>query len=913
MALPKAFPSMKWSVKETGFAILLGLSGLFLNSFELQLGWGMHFVFGNALVYAFLRVLAPRSIILAAAISSVRTIFLWNHPWAWIVWVVEAAFIVFYARKNSPVRNDVIFWLVLGAPLLLLTYGAILKMDELSLLLVLAKQSTNGILNVVLGEAIYLCIIGFNVRQRFSHWPKLPVESFVTTLLMAVILIPTTVYLALDAPSRERDARNEVSRQVETRLMVTRESIHMWAYSRALVLKIHAEQAFATTGAPRSKFLDRLSAEFDMVNVTAGGQRITWSAAPGEKFIQMPTQRAFPDTVPAGQGVRLIALAQQTAKHGSELALLVPVAVDGKEGLIVARLRHDVLHRLATSVGRHEDDGLFVVSAQQGTLPITHVKQATIDRVAALTPEERNQAIGAPLLLSSVSYGNAVMSDLRDAQILRTAPIPMLPEWQVVAIAALAPAVLRAREVQMTQFAALFAFVVFVALFASVLSKVLGQTFRRLAQSAADLAIRGADRDQIDSLMIQELNEISGTIASAGAKFRTERGALVNFERRLNNIARNAPVIGYAVDVINGVRETPIYISPSIEKLGGYSAAEMLRPGAWSAVLHPDDLSRCLSTFQNLKPRDIVNVEYRIRHKAGHYIWVLDTLSVEAVPGSDNLEGVGVLVDISERKAATEQLLQADKMASLGRMIAGTAHELNQPLNFIKMAASNLRTNVQRGNLDAGRVVEKMEGILRQVDRASAIILHMRVFGRTPTEQPAPIDVETAIQGVILMVAPQLELDGTDVELVVKAKEVHVEALSVQFEQVLLNVLLNANDAIRARHTSGDSADGLIKISIDRTDSMAVITIDDNGTGLPDDVLPMLFEPFFTTKAPKEGTGLGLSISYGIIRDLGGSIRAQNGVTGAQFTIELPLASVEATAKMSALQPGATQALIGKA
>ena len=900
--LPKALVSIKWSAKEIALAILLGLAGLFLNSFDLQLGWGMHFVFGNALVYAFLRVLAPQSIILAAAISSVRTIFLWNHPWAWLVWVVEAAFIAFYARKNSPVRNDVIFWLVLGAPLLLLTYGAILKMDELSLLLVLAKQSTNGILNVVLGEAIYLCIIGFNVRQRFSKWPKLPVESVVTTLLMAVILIPATVYLALDAPSRERDARNEVSDQVDGRLLITRESINNWAYSRAMVLRTHAEQAAATNSEPVSKFLKKVSSEFDVVNITAGGRRIRWSAAPGEAFIQLPEERAFPDAVPRRQEVRLIVLTQQAAKHGSGLALLVPFTVKGEDGLIVARLRDDVLHGLASATGKHENDGLFLVNAAQGMLPITHVEKATVDRIAAVTAEERKRAISEPVLVSDVSYGNAIMSDLRDAQMLRVAPIAMLPEWQVVAIAALSPAVLRARQVQLTQFAALFAFVVFMALFASVLSKIVGQTFRRLAQSAADLAIRGAGRDQIDSLMIQELNEISGTIASAGAKFRNQRGALVNFQRRLNNIAHNAPVIGYAVDVINGVRETPIYISPSIEKLGGYAAAEMLQPGAWSAVLHPDDLGRCLSAFRNLKPNDIVNVEYRIRHKAGHYIWVLDTLSVEAVPGYENLEGVGVLVDISERKAATEQLLQADKMASLGRMIAGTAHELNQPLNFIKMAASNLRVNVVRGSLDIKRIGDKMDGILRQVDRASAIILQMRVFGRTPTEQPAPIEVETAIQGVILMVAPQFELDGTDVVLAVNAQDVRIEALSVQFEQVLLNVLINANDSIRARHASGDSTAGLIKITVDRTDSTAVITIDDNGTGLPDAVLPMLFEPFFTTKAPKEGTGLGLSISYGIIRDLGGSIYAKNRPDGAQFTIELPLAPAEATEQTDAVQ-----------
>lgn len=888
MAQAKLYP------KEAGLAILLGLSGLFLNSFELQLGCGMHFVFGNALVYAFIRVLAPQSIILAVAISSVRTIFLWNHPWAWLLWIVEAAFIVFYARKNSPVRNDVIFWLILGAPLLVLTYGSFLKMDELSLLLVLAKQSTNGILNVVLGEVIYLCIIGLNVRRRFLNWPKLTVESFVMTLLMAIILIPTTVYLALDAPARERDTRNEVSRQLESRLMVTAESIHMWAYSRALVLKIHAEQQFLANGESRRSFIDRVSPEFDIINISAGERRLTWSAAPGEQFIQMPAERALPKTVPIGRGVRLIALTPQTGKRGSELALLVPFTVNGEQGLIVARLRHDVLHRLATPNGGHENDGLFLVSPTQEALPVTHVTPSTFNRVAALTIAERKRALTTSVLVSNVSYGSSIMSDLRDAQILRTAPIPMLAEWQVIGVAALAPAVLKAREVQLTQFAALFVFVVFIALFASALSRILEQTFRRLAQSAADLAIMGTDRGQIDSLMIQELNEISGTIASAGATFRTERGALVNYERRLNNIAQNTPVIVYAFDITNGVRETPIFFSPSIEKIGGYSAEEMLRPGTWTSLIHPDDVDRCLSAFQKLKSKDVRNVEYRIRHKAGHYFWVLDTLSVEAVPGQDNLEGVGVVVDISERKAATEQLLQADKMASLGRMIAGTAHELNQPLNFIKMAASNLRTNIQRGNVETSRVIEKMEGVLRQVDRASAIILQMRVFGRTPTEQPSPIDVETVIQGVVLMVTPQFELDGTDVAVVVKAKDVQVEALSVQFEQVLLNVLLNANDAIGARRASGDAADGLIKISVDKTESNAVINVDDNGIGLSADVLEMLFEPFFTTKAPKDGTGLGLSISYGIIRDLGGSIHAKNGPTGAQFTIKLPLAGAKA-------------------
>ena len=109
-------------------------------------------------------------------------------------------------------------------------------------------------------------------------------------------------------------------------------------------------------------------------------------------------------------------------------------------------------------------------------------------------------------------------------------------------------------------------------------------------------------------------------------------------------------------------------------------------------------------------------------------------------------------------------------------------------------------------------------------------------------------------------------------------------------EQVLLNLLLNANDAIQSRQRGAEVSEGKIKIGLERRDHHAIITVTDNGTGIRPDVLRQIFDPFFTTKPAKEGTGLGLSISYGIIRDLGGVIRASSNRNGACFTIELPLA-----------------------
>jgi C4-dicarboxylate-specific signal transduction histidine kinase len=199
-----------------------------------------------------------------------------------------------------------------------------------------------------------------------------------------------------------------------------------------------------------------------------------------------------------------------------------------------------------------------------------------------------------------------------------------------------------------------------------------------------------------------------------------------------------------------------------------------------------------------------------------------------------------------------------------------------------------------RGRTDAELFLPKLANIMAQVERASAILLQMRIFGRTPKEMPFPVDVKASVDTVVTMVGPQFEFDGTQVEILEKGGLVHVQALPVLIEQVLLNLLLNANDSIQARYGHDDSAQGRITVIVERRSKLAVVVVEDNGTGITADALRKIFDPFFTTKPPKEGTGLGLSISYGIIRDLGGVIRARSNKNGARFTIELPLVEKEA-------------------
>lgn len=871
-------------------ALALGAAGFLCNMFELDLGWGLHFMFGNALVFAFIRVLHPRSLVLAIAISSLRSVFLWNHPWAWLIWTLEAGFLAYFARKEaSPVRSDVLYWLLVGTPLLLVTYGLVMGMDQLSLSLVIAKQATNGVLNVVIGELIYLAIISMKRPARWANWPRMPIESFAMMLLQAIILMPTTVYLYLDAPSREQAVRTIVDDALQQRLQISSSTIGMWAESRAAMLGMVADKQPAMGQTAPVSLPENLRREFAAVGIVMKDGPAQWSDAPG--WVDKTTlQRLASRHLARPDGVRLVSTGVQGGTLQTELVLIVPSGASARPAAIIAPVRPGVLMQSLPLPVDNPVSGTFLVNAARDIIPLSPADPSVLVRVHDMPENLGKAALKDAVLVSNIAYGRALMSDLRDAQMIRATPVAGLPDWQVLSIASLAPEVLAAREGQVELFLALSAFVLLVTLIASVLSRNTKRSLRRLARSVADLAVLGTQRDKIDSLVIAELSDISGRIASASSMVSRDRGALISYQRRLDSIARHAPILVYAIDVQNRKKGGLLYVSEAIERITGYTRGEATISGWWGHAIHPEDYDRCLALFGDLQLGNVITAEYRLRHKLGHYIWVSDTLAVEASASSDQTEAVGVVIDITERKAASEQLQQADKMVSLGRMISGTAHELNQPLNFIKMAATNLRERARRGQVDADRLITKLDSILSHVTRASGIILQMRIFGRIPREEPFPIEVKAAIDQVLAMAAPQLELDGTLVETSDCAPGVMIRALPVLLEQVLLNLVLNANDAIRVRRKTGDARDGLIRICVSKRDALAIVTVEDNGTGLPADILPMIFEPFFTTKPPKEGTGLGLPISYGIIRDLGGTIQAANIEQGARFIIELPLA-----------------------
>ena len=244
-----------------------------------------------------------------------------------------------------------------------------------------------------------------------------------------------------------------------------------------------------------------------------------------------------------------------------------------------------------------------------------------------------------------------------------------------------------------------------------------------------------------------------------------------------------------------------------------------------------------------------------------------------------------VVTDVTDMRQKEASLNQAAKMATLGEMSTGMAHELNQPLNVIRLTMENVRRKLEQDALKPDFLLGKFDRIDDQVTRASKLVSLMRTFGRVAPAAFEPFDVIESTFRAIDLMQEQLRLS----QIQVSADLPHnapalVNGSSSQYEQVLINLMTNARDAINLGHTRGGTIDVRFKVEGDAF----IISVEDTGGGIAEDVVDRVFEPFFTTKPVGEGTGLGGAISYGIINDMNGSISARNTNLGALFEIRLP-------------------------
>ena len=236
-----------------------------------------------------------------------------------------------------------------------------------------------------------------------------------------------------------------------------------------------------------------------------------------------------------------------------------------------------------------------------------------------------------------------------------------------------------------------------------------------------------------------------------------------------------------------------------------------------------------------------------------------------------------------ELRDKQEQLVQAGKLATLGELTTGVAHELNNPLNNMGLFIGNVIDLMLLGSGDKERILHDLNSAMQQVQKATEIISHLRTFGRAASVSREPVAINQVIERSLSLMQEQLRLRQIGVRLELSPQHPIVTGSAIQLEQVFINLLTNARDAL------ADASHKLITISSAIRSEWVDVTVSDTGPGIPEELEQRIFDPFFTTKAVGKGTGLGLSITYGIVKDHGGTISlVKKAGPGATFLVQLP-------------------------
>jgi PAS domain S-box-containing protein len=373
-----------------------------------------------------------------------------------------------------------------------------------------------------------------------------------------------------------------------------------------------------------------------------------------------------------------------------------------------------------------------------------------------------------------------------------------------------------------------------------------------------------------------KLIRYQGTLVDVTERRKLERQLLQQEEFR-RHLLESFPDLILVVDL----QERYTFVSSRVRDLLGYQSEDLLGKKISETEDHSPELAALYHDVAS-STRIFGAAEYGARHRDGS--WRTMRASASRLFDADSkLSGVIISVrDITTEKKLEHQIIQSERLAAMGAMIGGVAHELNNPLTSI-LGVSELLQDSQ--TTDAAR---RQIAILQQQARRAAEIVHnLTYFSSPPAPGKTPVNLAEVVERTLNLHAYSLRKNSITVDFLRESGLPHVQADPHQLMQVFLNLILNAEQAIREAHDHGT-----LRIRLGNTGESVWASFHDDGPGIPAENLASIFDPFYTTKRPGRGTGLGLSICKAVMKEHNGTIEAANAPGGgAVFTVTLRAAA----------------------
>lgn len=879
----------------TALFVVFAVTG---NALNIDLFFGVNFLFGTVFVWLCLAFLGPIPAAITAALSATYTVYLWGHYYALLIFSLEFAFVLAAGGARNPSRISlllVLFWLLIGAPTSYACYKLGLSLPTTTVNTVVAKQVLNSLVNASIAILIYNLVAGMRLSRavidRLNGHRELAEPSYAGVAQASIMLL----------------------------VMMPVGATEILAIRKAFDARI--DNAVYATTSTANHLRERALPHLEMETMLWGmyfRNPVPESRQPGTENLEGVANQTVPESI------------FRINRDGSLQKLSGNLQVSENDEVLPGQSAVGLLNSPTgfAILGCHTNGVL--TSYRETALGSVLVFLWSPSNLSELAPDDRASA--TEVTCSASQFPNEESGVTKIVRPLDN-DLPALISWlgaSVVSVQNLTSEGFANLKVEMKlrpeilEFQGEYAAVilrltingVIVILFAAAFSQGLHRWLNRYAREAQHFVESGKVSERALYTKFIEDKHAVEWVRKLELVLREKEKSQVLAMRNFHELVRasNAPI--FATD--NGGR-VQVW-NETMEKVTGFKFDEVV--GLPISELVTGGSSGDANPFsKEMLSNHSEAFEFSIRARNERTIFLLGGRTIiqdfsSAVSGcseesrsEDAQLNYFTAQDLTESKAAQNQLLQSARLAALGEMAATFAHELNQPLNTISLAAGNGRAYLDLGEKGAEKAMEKFCRIEDQAIRAGEIIQTIRgfVLDRTGNES-SKFDAVNSFKDAVDLLAEQIRVSSTKIELSFPGTPVILEGRSMLFEQGIIAILSNAIQAL-ASNPSGQRLITVRTENIGRSacfhscvrrkrgaaqepcDSAIKFIITDSGDGIPDTIIDRIFEPFISTKSKQGGTGIGLYLAHSAFEAMGGCLRARNTSVGAEFTICLPFSA----------------------
>jgi len=817
---------------------LLGIAGFALNGFNLSLFFNVDFLFGSVFsMFALLRF-GPASGLLAALIASSCTWFQWHHPWAIVIFSGEAIWAgwLMYRKRIDLMTGVIVYWFSGGLLLVWFFYNGIMGFNTGATLLVALKQGINGIINTLIAETLFM--LSWRFISKSDELPSL--RSWIRIILQGLVLIPAFMLAFVDINWQFRQQmfllQQSTVRMAEVGKLTLSSFLSEW--SKESDRRIRSQASLDHT----TELLHGIAGKRDVTLTLIDSQRrVIASTQETAKFLQ-------PFTLPDGGHLEQIT---------DSVSQWIP---EKKPGIGAMKRWLRSFYLIEVELAPETASHLVVTSSLAPALKeINNRTSLLLMILAALTL--------MTIALSNYFSRRLLVPITELGRVTSQLPDKIAQEEKIV----WRPAEVREEEELQDNF--------------RLMENALLQSFTELSAVNEELEKRVAER----TAELQEREQQLSYVLKATGE------GIWDWDLVSDNVRHNQSWCNIlAID--DNYQEHQVSF--------------------FAERLHPDDRDAVFTAIQNaLQGNGSYQSIHRMLSGDNRVIWVEDRGDVvERDPEGKPLRMAGSINDITARKhteaelefkqtqleelnrtlqqrieEAIAELRQKDQVlisqgrqAAMGEMIGNIAHQWRQPLNALSMLVSNLQFAQMNNELTSEYLDESAATANRLIQKMSTTINDFRNFFN-PDKEKVVFSAIQQIRNAVELVDAAFKNSNIGIAIAAET-DCHLHGFPNEYSQVLLNLLNNARDAIM----DTVSLPGQITISITEQGGMGVVTVRDNGGGIPEAILDKIFEPYFSTKSM--GTGIGLYMSKMIIeRNMHGRLAVHTVEGGTEFVIFTPL------------------------